>query len=107
MRLEPNFNQLCYEPWWNMIIRANGRVGPCCMFDYTAEYCHTKSLEEIWHGEYFTRIRENIQSGKLLDFCARCNPSQVVDNRRIREEMQRRARFPRRVVEQVKAVVRR
>ncbi len=100
------FNQLCYEPWWNMIIRANGRVGPCCMFDYTAEYAHTKSLKDIWNSRYFRMLRKNIQDGKLLDFCARCNPSQVVDNRKIRIEMQQLDRFPKRLVEQAKAVIR-
>ena len=103
--LKPYFNQLCYEPWWNMIIRANGRVGPCCMFDYTAEYVHSKSLKEIWFGNYFKQLRKNLQDGKLLDFCARCNPSQVIDNRRIRAEMQKIDHFPVRWVEQAKAVI--
>lgn len=105
--LKPYFSQLCYEPWWNMIIRANGRVGPCCMFDYTAEYVHSKSLKEIWQGRYFRQLRKNIQDGRLLDYCARCNPSQVIDNRRIREEMQRLSRRPLRWLEQAKAVMRR
>jgi len=106
-QLVPFFNQLCYEPWWNLIIRANGRVGPCCMFDYTAEYVHSRSLKDIWHGRYFRQLRSNIQQGKLLDFCARCNPSQVVDNRRIREEMRALAPLPKRIAAQAMAVVRR
>lgn len=105
--LKPYFNQLCYEPWWNIIIRANGRVGPCCMFDYTAEYVHSKSLREIWQGRYFKQLRKNIQNGKLLDFCSRCNPSQVIDNRRIREEMQKHSRRPLRWLEQARAEMRR
>ena len=105
--LRPYFNQLCYEPWWNMIIRANGRVGPCCMFDYTAEYVQSKSLKEIWYGRYFRQLRKNIQDGRLLDYCSRCNPSQVIDNRRIREEMQKLERRPVRWIEQAKAVMKR
>ena len=105
--LMPFFNQLCYEPWWNLIVRANGRVGPCCMFDYTAEYVHSRSLKDIWYGRYFGQLRGNIQQGKLLDFCARCNPSQVVDNRRIREEMRALAPFPKRIAAHAMAVVRR
>jgi len=100
------FSQLCYEPWWNMVIRANGRVGPCCMFDYTAEYVQSRSLREVWQGRFFTHVRKNIHEGNLLDFCARCNPGQVVDNRKLRAEMAQLDRFPKKQVSQLCAAVR-
>ena len=74
----------CFEPWYNMIIRPNGRTGPCCMFDYSGEYAHDRSLEEIWYGEYFQSIRDQLMQGQLPLFCSQCNPSQVAGNRRIR-----------------------
>jgi MoaA/NifB/PqqE/SkfB family radical SAM enzyme len=74
----------CFEPWYNIIIRPNGRVGPCCMFDFSGEYVHNKSLSDIWFGEYFSKIRENLKKGKLMGYCKKCNPSQVIDNIKIR-----------------------
>jgi MoaA/NifB/PqqE/SkfB family radical SAM enzyme len=78
------FSPLCFEPWYNMIIRPNGRVGACCMFDFSGEYCHTKSLEEIWLGEYFTKVRENLLRQELPSYCSKCNPSQIVNNEKIK-----------------------
>jgi len=77
----------CYEPWHNVIVRPNGRVGPCCMFDYSGEYLSNKTLREIWFGDFFSKTRENLLNGKLSGYCSRCNPSQVVDNEKIRRQL--------------------
>ena len=81
------FSVPCYEPWYNMIIRPNGRVGPCCMFDFSGEYCHDKSLKEIWFGNYFNKVRESLLKKELPSYCSNCNPSQIVNNERIRKEL--------------------
>ncbi len=78
----------CFEPWYHMIVRPNGRTGPCCMFDYSQEYLHEKTLQEIWYGKFFDRIRERLIDGKLLNYCSQCNPSQVVSNRKIRKQLE-------------------
>lgn len=91
------FNPICFEPFYNMIIRPNGRVGPCCMFDYSGEYCHHKSLEDIWFGKHFTKVREKLLKGELMGYCSKCNPSQVVDNIRIREKLQEENSFLKRI----------
>ncbi len=78
----------CFEPWYNVIVRPNGRVGPCCMFDFSGEYIHNKSLEEIWHGAYFNKVRNSLKKGTLMGYCRKCNPSQVVDNINIRNILQ-------------------
>ena len=74
-----------FEPWYNMIIRPNGRVGPCGMFDFSEEYIHDKSLEEVWNGHYFTKVRENLKKGILMGYCKKCNHGQVVENKKINE----------------------
>lgn len=84
---ENPFNPLCFEPFYNMIIRPNGRTGPCCMFGHSGEYCHHKSLKKIWFGKHFMKVRERLLKGKLMDYCSKCNPSQVVDNIRIKEKL--------------------
>ena len=81
------FSAPCYEPWYNMIIRPNGRVGPCCMFDFSGEYCHNKSLSEIWYGDYFTKVRASLLRKELPSYCSNCNPSQIVNNERIRKTL--------------------
>jgi len=75
----------CYQPFYHMIVRPWGIVGPCCMFDNVGESITKKSLKEIWFGEYFERMRKEMLSRNLPDFCSKCNPSQVQENRKIRE----------------------
>jgi hypothetical protein len=44
-------------------------------------------LREIWFGEYFENARKSMLKRKLPKFCYKCNPSQVQENRKIREEI--------------------
>ncbi len=81
-------NAACFEPWYNMIIRPEGDAGPCCMFDNQGPNIKENSLEKIWFGDYFERIRKRMIEHNLLSFCSKCNPSQVSENRRIRKCLQ-------------------
>ncbi|MFP4117179.1 MAG: radical SAM/SPASM domain-containing protein [Candidatus Aenigmatarchaeota archaeon] len=78
----------CYEPWYNMIIRPEGDVGPCCMFDNQGPKIQENSLEEVWFGEYFKSVREKMVNHEMLSFCSKCNPSQVARNRDIRKVLE-------------------
>ncbi len=82
----------CYYPWYQMIIRPWGVVGPCCMFDNIGDNVKEKSLEEIWFGEHFNKIREKLKRGLLPNFCFKCNPGQVQENMKIRKVLQRYAK---------------
>jgi MoaA/NifB/PqqE/SkfB family radical SAM enzyme len=77
----------CYQPFYRMIVRPWGIVGPCCMFDNIGENVKNKSLREIWYGEYFEKIRNSMLKRELPEFCHKCNPSQVQENRKIRSEI--------------------
>jgi len=92
-KIKNKFNPICFEPFYNLIIRPNGRVGPCCMFDYSGEYCHHKPLKDIWFGKHFTKVREKLANGELMDYCSKCNPSQVISNLKIREKFQKQNVF--------------
>ncbi len=81
-------NAACFEPWHNLVIRPEGTVGPCCMFDNQGPDIKENSLEKIWFGEYFQNIRQRMLENNLLSFCSKCNPSQVSDNREIRQALQ-------------------
>lgn len=79
----------CYYPWYQMIIRPWGVVGPCCMFDNVGDNVKEKSLEEIWFGEHFSKIRKKLKGGSLPKYCFKCNPGQVQENTKIRRVLQR------------------
>ncbi|MEM5855051.1 MAG: radical SAM protein [Candidatus Aenigmatarchaeota archaeon] len=79
----------CYQPFYRLIIRPWGVVGPCCMFDNVGENVKDKSLKEIWFGEFFEKIRKKIRERDFPDFCSKCNPTQVQENRKIREEIRK------------------
>lgn len=76
----------CYQPWYSMIIRPWGEVGPCCMFDH-GDSILEKNLKEIWFGDYFESMRKLLAKNKLPDFCSKCNSSQIIENRKIRNEL--------------------
>jgi MoaA/NifB/PqqE/SkfB family radical SAM enzyme len=74
----------CYQPFYRMIVRPWGIVGPCCMFDNVGEDINKKSLREIWFGNFFENMRGRMLKRDLPDFCSKCNPSQIQENRKIR-----------------------
>jgi MoaA/NifB/PqqE/SkfB family radical SAM enzyme len=79
----------CYEPWWHLVIKTNGTAQPCCLYDEKEENVKNKTLKEIWFGEYFRRIRENIKNKVFSHYCSICNAGQVFENRRIRMELRK------------------
>jgi radical SAM protein with 4Fe4S-binding SPASM domain len=80
----------CYEPWLRMGIRADGIVCPCGFFDEQSnENVKEKSLKEIWFGEYFNLRRRQILNGKLPEHCKKCCVTLVVENKLIRNELEK------------------
>lgn len=64
---------LCFEPWHTLEVRADGRIGPCCMaYDEKAPTVHDSSLRDLWYGPYFTHVRERIAAHKPMPFCKLC-----------------------------------
>jgi len=83
-----DFNNLyCYEPWWHIVVKPDGSVQPCCLFDSKEENIKQKSLKQIWFGDYFERIRKSIMEREFFEFCKICNAGQFLENRRIREAL--------------------
>lgn len=79
----------CYEPWLNLEVRISGHVVPCRLCDshQYASKLHNKSLEEIWYGPYFFRIRKQILDNKLPRYCKTCAAGVIVDMRKLRKEL--------------------
>ena len=65
----------CAYLWRNVVVTANGDVIPCCV-DYDARMVmgnvRDETLEEIWHGETFRKVREDHLAGRFLETCATC-----------------------------------
>ncbi len=67
----------CALPFEQMIVRPDGKVSLCCndpLGKNTLGDLNKQTLEEVWYGAPYTRIRELIASGrKNWDHCKNCD----------------------------------
>lgn len=76
----------CFLPWYGISITAQGYATPCSQFNIiNTESIKTKSLEEIWYGKLFNKIRENMKKNILGKNCSRCCVPLLDENKKIRE----------------------
>lgn len=85
----------CFNPFWFLHLRANGQVGSCGFWrPMHAEKLGDRSLEAVWYGDYYRRMRDRLLEGALFDVCSDCNLGFVEDTLAIRallaEELTRR-----------------
>lgn len=80
---------LCFKPWHNLVMRPGGEVGPCCLFDESESSPNVKhsKLKDIWFGEHFQQLRDKMKQGEIPSYCDKCNPSQIVENKEIRDHL--------------------
>ncbi|MBN2054337.1 radical SAM protein [bacterium] len=78
---------VCFQPWYNMVVRPNGDVSPCCVFFSRGREAAGSGLHEVWHGEYFSGLRYRILIGELPPECATCHIEHIHKNRAMREEI--------------------
>jgi MoaA/NifB/PqqE/SkfB family radical SAM enzyme len=62
----------CLQPWTTLGIRADGDVFTCCGAPVTFGNIAQNSLEEIWNGEEYRKLREAFSKGIPPDFCRLC-----------------------------------
>lgn len=80
----------CYSPWFFMNIQPDGCVEPCGVSGDSSENIKTKSLHEIWHGEYFTSFRKGLMRKEIPERCKKCCAMSVLGmTRGIRDELSR------------------
>jgi MoaA/NifB/PqqE/SkfB family radical SAM enzyme len=64
---------LCFKPFTELTVHANGRVGPCCMSDDPdADSLHRTSLREAWLGPYLERARLGFRRNRPMPYCSIC-----------------------------------
>jgi radical SAM protein with 4Fe4S-binding SPASM domain len=74
LREEDRVRGCCPFPWHFLGIGANGDVKPCGWWFYAQPMGNllTQSFEEVWKGERFTELRENLSQGILPKNCECC-----------------------------------
>ncbi len=77
----------CYDPFFHVSIKADGRVTSCDVATGLAENIKNKSLKDVWYGSYFKSLRKALTKKKIPQFCAQCNPSHITQRRRLRKDM--------------------
>lgn len=78
----------CYDPWFHMTIKADGRVISCDIATDEGDDIKSKTLKEIWYGSYFEKHRSLLLSQNIPDFCKQCNPSHITQRRRLKKEIE-------------------
>jgi len=93
---DPFLSAPCFAPWLNLEIRISGHVVPCriCNSHQYVNKIHNKSLKDIWYGDYFNRVREQMLNGKLPFYCTDCSSGVVVNIRDVRKELLNISRNP-------------
>jgi len=84
----------CFNPWTNLMILNNGDVGPCCLYtpDKKIGNIRESSLKEIWFGKKQEEFKNKIKNNELRS-CKDCPSTEVIRNRKIREELERNIIF--------------
>jgi len=78
----------CFEPWYNIVVTPDGLAGPCSMFGgKEGVSIEDKTLEDVWYGEHFTKIRQRLLAKDLFNFCKNCCVVVFEENKRLRSEL--------------------
>lgn len=67
----------CYWAWHTMVVRADGRVSPCCLGHEQFALGNTKNndIRAIWRGDAYSRLRRGFKTMRAPDLhsvCASC-----------------------------------
>ncbi len=91
VKLSENNSTPCFLPWYGICINAYGDVTPCAVLAEEKEaFCgnvNEETLDEIWYGPRFNKIRKNMTKQKMLSACSRCCMPLHEENNKIREEI--------------------
>ena len=80
------WDAVCFEPFTNVVIHANGLVGSCCMSgDDPVASVVERTLEDVWYGAEFSALRKGIRNRELAPYCRICDINVFQDNQRLRE----------------------
>lgn len=74
--MKPEKKSLCLWPWKSLFITSQGDVSPCCIIAdpniSNLGNINSDSMQDIWNNEKYQKIREQLLSGRVPDFCRGC-----------------------------------
>lgn len=76
----------CFQPWYLMGIKGSGLAGCCSTFE-TGEFIHDKSLSEVWFGDKFNEIRNNMANKNIPEYCSKCSVVVLKSNDKLRNKL--------------------
>lgn len=81
---DANRPTFCVQPWTFMYITAAGDVIPCGWLfgEALAGSFRQQSFRQIWFGEIYLRLREEIRTGNLRARCSKCPAAALGDPNR-------------------------
>lgn len=78
----------CFEPFYNLVVFPDGRVGPCSISGgKDGDSVLEKNLEEIWYYGSIDKVRESLLNHDLLDYCQSCCSAVNLETKRIKEKL--------------------
>lgn len=78
----------CFEPWTSIVISPSGRIGPCPrIIEKSKINIKNSTLETIWFGKFFDKIRHDILNRKLSNYCENCCSQKIICNINIKKRI--------------------
>jgi MoaA/NifB/PqqE/SkfB family radical SAM enzyme len=74
----------CFRPWYLMGIKASGFAGCCSTFE-AGQFIQGKSLKDVWFGENFKKLREEMLNKNIPNYCSKCSIVVLMENRGLRK----------------------
>lgn len=71
-RYTNDLSNLCHAPFNNMYFNIHGQAAACWNTFWGAPTWPENSIHDIWFGDYFNKLRENIQKLNLSEQCYVC-----------------------------------
>lgn len=73
----------CIWPYFNLSIRSNGTVGPCCTWDRNS-LIRPDDLSDYINSDFFETIRRRHASGDIPDECRSCQEKDRIGSKSVR-----------------------
>lgn len=78
----------CFEPFYNLVVFPDGRVGPCSISGgKDGDSVLEKNLEEIWYYGSIDKVRESLLNHDLPDYCQSCCSAVNLETKRIKKRL--------------------
>ena len=63
---------LCPMPWSHMMIDQSGDARPCCVYEDSVGNVIEKSMDQLFHNQYYKQLRQKLLSGEKVSGCDHC-----------------------------------